>query len=379
MGRSNARFHAWMASVLIAISILLSTYNILFVSSPMRMVICTALSVFAAIIVVNFSDNMMVMAIKRTIGVILGVWICCILFAFVQGADKPLKLAELELLLYTGFITFIICYTKPPTFPIKIIFYIILAFFYYQYFILGVTSYGVNDAVSGAVNTKILLTIAITIQIIDYRDSQRIDLLAPALIVPIAIMSWNRTGFVTSVIYMMTVFFIGTRTAKKRSERIIISATLLIVIIVAVVRYSDWFSQTAMYSKIENSGFDNTARSAIWSSYFASFDIIQFIFGRAIDSSHPLVAGFTNPHNSFIKLHSHIGICAVVFIVVVLIRLCKYFRLNKFIFFLFLVLVIRCFFDMIFFFEPFDYAFYLFVFNYKNLRIKQNNVSIKLM
>lgn len=340
---------------------------------------CTAVAIVAVLFTISGLTVFQKNKLRYTVKIIVLFWLWCVLMAFIQGADKPLRLAELEMILYTGMIAFLVCFTKLPVMPLKIVLYLILVFYYYQYFILEITSYGINDETSGAVNTMILLSIAVTIQVLDYRDNQRIALLPSALILPISVVSWNRTGFFASILYMVTVFFLGSNMVRKKSTRWVLISLLVILVIVVVIRYNDWFLQSALFDKIEDSGLNNMSRSSIWAGYFDSLDVVNILFGRAIDNSHPLVGGFLNPHNSFLMLHSYTGVLSIAIIVLMIKRLWVFLKYNRFVFLLFLVLIIRCFFDMIFFFHPFDYAFYLFIFSGGELAIKHKEVSIKIV
>lgn len=379
MKKRGLLFNIWMSSIFVAVSLIIVTYCMLFKHVPIFIVLSTGMSIVSVLLTISPKGNIQIRLFIKVITAILCVWILNVFLAFIHGADDKMRFATLEMLIYSGMLTFLFCNKKVPTLPLKISLYLIIVYFLFQYFVIGITTYGVNDKESGAVNTMVLLTIAITIQILDYRDNKRIALLPSILIIPISIMSWNRTGFFVSILYFLTVFFFGTGHVRKKKKRFMIYALLLGLTIAAITRYISWFYDSSLFLKMEQGGIDNSARSAIWASYFEFFDLGQLLFGRAIDDHHTLVAGFINAHNSFIMLHAQTGFIAIVLMIVMIKRLRLYFSNNIFIFFLFLVLIIRCSFDMVFFFHPFDFAFYIFIFNKESLRIKQNDVSIKIM
>lgn len=379
MKKKIGSFRTFLSSWLIGLSIVAAAAFKLFHTTPMIMVVCTAISIIAVLLVFKDFNNGQRVIFRKVVISIIGLWLWCVVIANFQGAVKPLRLEVLERLIYTLLLAFLFCNFKPSLLPLKVALYLVIAFFYFQYFILGIESYGVGDLDSGAVNTVVLLTISITIQILDYRDNQRIALLPALLIVPISIMSWNRSGFIVSLVYLLAVSFVGTSLSRKRKRRVLLYVVLSIGLVYLVNRYSEWFVGTGLYSKFERNALDNSARASIWESYFYSFDLPTFFFGRAIDENHPLIAGFLNPHNSFIMLHSLTGIYALFIIVLTCMRLWQYFRYNRFLLLLFSVLIVRSLTDMVFFFQPFDYVFYIFIFDYKNLLLKRDNVSMRIV
>lgn len=378
-GREAWTLSTFISACLIAISILMSSIFKLFDTKPIWMVVCTALVILSVVISYKELFRATHKGLTKVVFTIIGLWIWCVFLAVIQGAEKPLRLEVLERLIYVIILTFMLCKLKLPLLPLKVCLYLILAFFYYQYFILNITSYGINGAESGAVNTVVLLSVSITIQVLDYRDNHAIALLPSILIVPIAAMSWNRTGFIVSLLYVVTVFFIGNSHIKKKNNRYFFFFLSIAVLALLVVRYYGWFSETSIYSKFESNALDNTARSTIWASYFSTFGLVQFIIGRAIDNSHPLIDGFINPHNSYIMLHSQVGVLAVIFFVVMIKRFWLYFKKDKFVFFMFLVLFVRGFFDMAFFFQPFDYAIFLFMFDCKRLIAHPKDINVRFV
>lgn len=369
-----ANWNSWIIAIIV-----LFFFYILFVDfKPIYTLLCVLASVFSILILLPMLDNVKLNSLKKILLIISFVWVWCVLLAFLQGADKPLKLRELEYLIIGGLLSFLLCNTKIKTFPLTIVYYLIVAFFYSQYFIIGVDSHGVLGLRSGAINTIVLLSLSVIIQLYDYHYYQKISLLPSVVILPIAVMSWNRTGLLSSAIYMLSVFFVGSSNVSKKNTRTALYVLLIFFILFMVVRYYDWFQETSIYSKIEEQGA-NSGRSSIWSDYFSTFGIIQFLFGRAIDEHHLLLGTFANPHNSFIMLHAQTGVLAVFFICVVIKRLWLYWKKNRFVFMLFFVLILRCFFDMAYFFQPFDFVFYTFILGYKDFLVKQDNVRIKII
>lgn len=306
------------------------------------------------------------------------VWIWCVLLAIVQGGEMPFRFVVLEMLLYTGMMVFLLSNFRINIFSLKLVLYLIILFFYYQYFIIGTDSYGIMGGFSGAINTVVLLSIAITIQVIDYRDNKKIAILPAILIVPIAILSWNRTGLVTSLLYLIVVLYVGSYHMKKRNLRPWLYFFITTLIVFVVVKYWNLFLETDIYEKIEEHGVQMTGRDVIWAAYFKNFGIIQFFLGRAIDSNH-LLAGFDNAHNSFIFLHAQTGIWGIVFMVILLKWIREYLKGNLFIFLLFVILIFRSFFDMMFFFHAYDFAFFIFIVDRNMPKLNHRQIELSII
>lgn len=365
-------------SWIISLTLLFTVYYELFVFKPLYPVICTA----AAVLVVLFSfNNYKRQQLTKVIVLIIALWLWCVLLAFIQGADKPLKLEALEMMIFGGLVALILCAPKVYMLPYYLVYYIIILFFYYQYFYLQIDTYGVMRRESGAINTIILLTLAVVLQAIDYRDNNRIPVLPSLLILPISIMSWNRTGFFMSLLYIVTVFYVGASKIKIRKHRIGIYIIVSIISVFFIVRYYNWFSNSSLMQKFDQYGvgLESTGRTSIWNAYFTDFGFFQAIFGKPIDDSHQLLGSYTNPHNSFIMLHAQTGLMAFVIIFLMLKKLSQYWKSDKFIFFLFLVIIIRSFFDLSFFFRPYDYAFYFFMASGNNLLSQRGDYKFSII
>ena len=125
--KSNSSF---LSPVLVGISMLFVVYNTLYEHSPMRMVMCTFLSVIAVLFSESSLSQNQKLKLRKTVQIIVALWMWCVLIAFLQGAEKPTRLGELELIIYTGMITFLVSYTKMRVLPLKIALYLILAFYY---------------------------------------------------------------------------------------------------------------------------------------------------------------------------------------------------------------------------------------------------------
>lgn len=372
---SNSKSSFWASWIVAAVIMLVSYYQL---SDLNFRPIYPIIAVIASAIAVVFSFRANPSNLIRLLSASVALWLWCVLLAIVQGADKPLNFSALENIVLSAFLVYLFCYTKISVFPLYLAYYAIAILLYFQYFVVGIESYGAFGGNSGAINTIVLLSVSIAIQLIDYRNNQRIALLPSLSILPISILSWNRTGLITTILYILTVFFIGVRGVRKKGVRVFLYLLSIALLSVVVISNFDWFSESALYSKFEQSGVE-TGRTAIWGDYFRTFDLLQLIMGRAIDEHHALLGSYVNAHNSFIMLHAQTGFIAIIIIVMMIKVLIRYWKSNRFVFFLFVVIILRGSFDMAYFFHPYDFVICLFMLGANELVLKPDSVRIRIV
>jgi hypothetical protein len=183
-----------------------------------------------------------------------------------------------------------------------------------------------------------------------------------------------------SLVYLATILIVGVGHIKRKNLKILLYLGLTALIMYLIATFWYLFEDSEIYSKLGNqqNNSDFGGRNVIWASYFSSLSLPTFLFGVPLDESRD-IAGFTNMHNSFLLLHSQTGLYGLILIVFFLKSALKYLKYNVFVFFLFLVLILRCMFDMVYFFSMFDFAFFMFLFGQDSLLSKRDNVALRLL
>ncbi|WP_428025001.1 hypothetical protein [Arcobacter sp.] len=128
-----------------------------------------------------------------------------------------------------------------------------------------------------------------------------------------------------------------------------------------------------------NNLYGPSIRGVILNNYISNLDLFSFFYGIKLENLHWNINGidYYNPHNSYLLLHAKSGILVFVYLSIIGVTLYKLFKLNKVLFFLFLVIILRASSDTVSFahgyFEWSIYLFFLYIFYYKN---RVNSIKI---
>lgn len=368
---------SWKPSVFISIGIYFGFLNALN-PSPMKLVICAVCSILSLFVSDIKWDKKTKRQFRCLVISIIAIWLFNVFSVFIQDGENPLRLVTLLYLIYAVLVAFVLTQSKIALLPIKITFYIIAAYFLYQCIVLQVV---VDEELfmfsAGGMMPSILLSIAVPIQLFDLRWNKRIDLLPPLIIIVLSVYSISRTALICSFLYLfLNILMISFGNKKYRFLGVLFFLVVAIVGYKTLLQSLDDLSALEIFTKFEKNGLDSSSRGNIWKVYLEELDFITFFFGRTVDKSH-LILGFANTHNSFVQLHSQIGILALVFIIY-FIKVCFYYiRKNLYVFGLMLVLILRCSFDTLFFFNIYDFAILVFLLGYKK-QYNQNDDILKL-
>lgn len=251
----------------------------------------------------------------------------------------------------------------------KITFYIIILFFIYQY----ISGTDFNDVITnGSPNGISLFCIfAMVLYYIPYSRTNRMERLSyiPPLIAG-AVCLWAAIrsavlslGIFFILILIYNIFFVKSKTWIK-----VISLVFVMALIIVFLKSFYEEMSANMVSKINREGGSTESpRTLIWIDYFyaATKNIGNFIFGPyTLDPSYInlYIAGGGNTHNSFLMLHSKYGI--VGFLITnyyLFISLLKSLKVNKVLFLLIIVTLIRASFDWMAFPGSLDVLFWYFI------------------
>lgn len=181
-------------------------------------------------------------------------------------------------------------------------------------------------------------------------------LLPPAIAVVLAFFLFGRTSLIVSFLLLLVVFFYKFKTHYK--------ARAFAILCLAAVCYYLWVQYGGLLSTETNLGEGlDTPRWELWRIYFENINPINFFTGIDVNELRMYDQFGGNPHNSFIKFHSRVGIGCIVFIVLFFISLFQYLKTKQYyIFWLLLLLTIRAFFDSDILIGNFDFIFFIITF-----------------
>lgn len=363
LGLRSAEKQTTIPSILIATGVFLGFFNNI-KPSPWNLfleVLCAIGCLFIAGIHWNKQNKDQ---FGYLITIVFVAWAFNVVSVTVQGGFNPLRLVTLAYMLYSVLVSFVMVKKNIALWPLKLVFYIIAAYFIYELLILETNPLEIFYSSAGGMMNTILISIAIPVQLFEYRRNAKISIIPPIVVFIVSTYSLSRTSMACAALYFLAITGVFSfRTTSKKAFGYILFAVILIILTRSIINNWDNIMAMEMYEKFDRKGIESSGRTDIWNYYFQSIDLFYFLFGRNVDQTQ-MIYGFANTHNSFIQLHSQLGILAIAFIVY-FIRVVYYYIRNNFItFLLLLVLIIRCFYDTPYFFGIFDYSVFVLLLDY---------------
>lgn len=181
-------------------------------------------------------------------------------------------------------------------------------------------------------------------------------LIFPLIGVILSFLLFGRTSLIVSAILLVIVFFYKFNT--NQSVRIIATTIFL-----GLTGYL-WLKFGYILTEETNLGEGlETSRWKLWRIYMKNIDIVNLFTGVDVTKLPQYDVYGNNPHNSFIKFHSRIGIGSIVFIFLFFVSIFNYIKEKQYyIFWLLILLTTRAFFDSDIFIGNFDFIFLIITF-----------------
>ncbi|MEQ8217972.1 MAG: hypothetical protein RH981_07045 [Arenibacter sp.] len=184
----------------------------------------------------------------------------------------------------------------------------------------------------------------------------RFPLIIPLIGVVLSFFLFGRTSLIVSALLLVVVFFYKF----KNNNGIRIMA---ITICLALCGYF-WLKFGSILIEETNLGEGlETSRWKLWSIYWENLDFLNLLTGIDVTNLPMYDQYGGNPHNSFIKFHSRVGMGSIVFIFLYFVSIFNYLKERQYyIFWLLILLTIRAFFDSDIFIGNFDFIFLIITF-----------------
>ena len=183
-----------------------------------------------------------------------------------------------------------------------------------------------------------------------------VSLIPPIIGLVLSFFLVGRTSLIVSALLLVLVFY--HKFKKSPITRLVIFSVVLGFGYFLWLKFeSDLLTETNL-----DAGLD-TPRWELWSIYWEHIDIVNLFTGIDVNIL-PMYEQFGgNPHNSFIKFHSRVGIGSFVFIFLYFVSVFKYLITRKYyIFWLLMLLTLRAFFDSDILIGNFDFIFFIITF-----------------
>lgn len=313
---------------------------------------------------------------RNMVLIIVAVWLFSVFSGIIQGATSILKPSVLLLMLSNGFIAYIIATKTTSVGLFKLLFYGVSLYFLILCFVMRVDTLSIFSHAAGGMMGTIVICFAFLVHYIEYRESKKITILPCIIVLSLSIYSLSRASLLSASVYFATVIFFVTRGIRRKYLRNIFLLVVIFLLSFFIVQSWNYISSWEMYARFEKEGFSLSGRENIWLSYINDLSIASLFIGRTIDEFHQL-AGFVNPHNSFIAIHSQIGIFAIVVYFFVIRAIVSLLKKNPFVAIMLVCLCLRCFFDSPFFFNDYDFLMYILIFE-KELKTRQAEVNLQV-
>lgn len=203
-------------------------------------------------------------------------------------------------------------------------FYIIVS----AIFLILLIGFDPSDIFSGSRNTISLLLIPMgAILILDKRlQLKKLSGLAFYLMIFFSsTMSLGRSGIITSILLLIAFFFYSTNNINYRS--IFIVALSVIILVLFLNTYYDTIINISYFDYLNNRGIEDDYRETMRREYLSSLNPYNVVLGISL-SSLPYISSYSNnPHNTYLFLHSYLGLLfLLVFFFVLLYWLKLFFR-----------------------------------------------------
>jgi hypothetical protein len=167
---------------------------------------------------------------------------------------------------------------------------------------------------------------------------------------------YGRTSLIVSALLVILVVFYKYRANKK--------AQILLLMLFAVVGYYQYINFGEILAVRTNLGAGlDTPRWELWEIYFQHINFLNLFTGVDVNTLPRYDYFSGNPHNSFLKFHSRIGVGSILFIFTLLFSFYIYLRTKQYyIFTILFLLTLRALFDSDILIGSFDFIFLIIMF-----------------
>ncbi len=242
-----------------------------------------------------------------------------------------------------------------------------IAFLLVTFYFLGSVAMGrdLEDVMASSRNyvSVIMMTSAAVLTAITYRQTGKI-IIWPSLITTfLSILAIGRGGILFSALSLLGVLFCANEGFLKKHR---VAAFLLFVVIVAAIvlnmgRLSDLYESLDVFERMRSRGLHDFWREHLMEEYLKNMNFKTVLFGYDFTLNPEFNFLENNPHNSFIRLHSLMGVLMVPLLACAAFVSYRFLKKDILFFFLFVPLLGRAYTDSVFFMTYHDYIVYYFI------------------
>ncbi|WP_181573203.1 O-antigen ligase family protein [Enterobacter sp. ECC-175] len=199
--------------------------------------------------------------------------------------------------------------------------------------------------------------------------SNKLKVMFLVLVSLIILFSNSRSAFISFSLVLM--FYICCNANKYRKTSFVLVSGVLIILPIVILNYTteiyDYlYNSLGVVRRLSAGELSDTGRFDVIKCYYDKFDSFSLLLGLDYFASNTcsfLANGTDNPHNSFIRLYSNLGLFSLIIFYFLLWALIRLFCMREYLLFSFLLCFIaRGGTDILFFFQSWDAYLYSLIF-----------------
>lgn len=246
--------------------------------------------------------------------------------------------------------------------------YIVLCIYMFQ-LVLSSSGEGLNSVFEDASRNTfsiIMLVSTVLLYIIAIKCDHKVNLWPALTTLVISTLAMGRSGIICSLLLFGGLGLECFKTMNTTKRLIWVLSLVMPLAFLSIVYVDTILAVIYNMDELEyllNRGFESDERSGILEAYLERMNIVTIIIGYNY-ANIPIIEYFSlNPHNSYIRFHSYVGVVSIFFIGLFLKRMIPLYSRYRFLFLLSFVLLLRAWTDSVFFFSMYDFIIYLILFS----------------
>ncbi len=243
-----------------------------------------------------------------------------------------------------------------------LLFGFVVAYFTY-YFYNGIDPNAIFLTASRNTVSWLLIFYSAIIYIVTDKARSEIPVLPAVMTVIFSVMSYGRSGIISSFILLIGILLLTFYENRKNSKFYILLTFLGILFMFFLSNVGDIgntiYDISHYFHRLETKGLsDSDGREYIWNTYISQMNMTRFLFGTNPEYDSSVISFNSNYHNSFIAFHASFGIASIIFMFLMLWDLVKLLNRNNLILLILITFIFRAFTDSGLFFESTDFLIY---------------------
>lgn len=234
------------------------------------------------------------------------------------------------------------------------------------------------DLSANYVSVVMLVNVGL-INIIEYRQRHKIAIFPSFLGFLFSLLAMGRSGILCCFTLFLCTLWWNYRKWSKRKKVFYGFLITLVLVGGGVTNYNKIvfaFENAELLEKFNKKGLKSPSRDILLAEYIEHIDLKSFFTGYNFKNNSWFIYYGLNPHNSYIRLHSQMGIMFFVILISIAVLLLVDWRRNKYAAILLIILLLRAWTDTFLFLGFYDFMIVYLLLILVDSRIKQTNREV---